>query len=451
MESQTYFLAPAAAIDYAPNFVEAFGNLVFTDYSQSASDFLSKTQTEALVSGGVAAAIASADGFFSNDANFSELFTLSEAEGEEGNFQGSATSQTKIVAEFGIEAGDRFSFDFLVNLSLQAKEIENPDAEYNQAVSRNGFLVLNLANPNRPRIIDYFGSFGRLISSKHIGTARASSSQSVTFNGDRDIDVDGDNNTDSVEGTAIGFYERSFNRDTKLAIVEISQSIVRFASDTFIGNLGNDVRYGSIRSERLLGTRQDDKLYGSLGRDRILGKRGNDILEGGRGRDVLKGNLGKDKLSGGWDNDRLQGGAGDDTLVGGLGNDILAGQYGDDELTGNEGSDRFRFQSFISFRSRLVGVDTITDFASEDRIELGKRLFNQMTSRAGGALDRSEFDVVESEAAAADSEAWIVYNSGSGELFYNQNGRDSGFGTGGVFALLSDAPTLSAENITIIG
>jgi hypothetical protein len=36
----------------------------------------------------------------------------------------------------------------------------------------------------------------------------------------------------------------------------------------------------------------------------------------------------------------------------------------------------------------------------------------------------------------------IVYNSSNGNLFYNPNGDASGFGLGGEFAQLSNAPQL---------
>ncbi|HEY9830187.1 MAG TPA: hypothetical protein V6D26_06385, partial [Stenomitos sp.] len=54
------------------------------------------------------------------------------------------------------------------------------------------------------------------------------------------------------------------------------------------------------------------------------------------------------------------------------------------------------------------------------------------------------------DAQADTSTADIVYNSVNGNLFYNPNGSESGFGTGGLFATLTGAPTLLATDFTIV-
>jgi hypothetical protein len=43
----------------------------------------------------------------------------------------------------------------------------------------------------------------------------------------------------------------------------------------------------------------------------------------------------------------------------------------------------------------------------------------------------------------------IVYNSVSGQLFYNQNGSAAGFGSGGLFATLTGAPILTASDFIL--
>ncbi|MCC5632238.1 hypothetical protein LC613_31835 [Nostoc sphaeroides CHAB 2801] len=44
----------------------------------------------------------------------------------------------------------------------------------------------------------------------------------------------------------------------------------------------------------------------------------------------------------------------------------------------------------------------------------------------------------------------IVYDSVNGELFYNQNGIAAGFGSGGLFANLRNAPTLTASDFVVV-
>jgi hypothetical protein len=44
----------------------------------------------------------------------------------------------------------------------------------------------------------------------------------------------------------------------------------------------------------------------------------------------------------------------------------------------------------------------------------------------------------------------FAYDSSNGNLYWNQNGSVSGFGTGGIFAVLDNKTTLSASNISLI-
>ncbi|WRH67566.1 MAG: hypothetical protein RSE13_04140 [Planktothrix sp. GU0601_MAG3] len=86
----TLFLQPISSLDYPqPNYASAAGGAVFYNYSQTASGILTASETETLVNGGVSAAIADAQAVFSNDPNFSALFTDSAVIGIGGASQGS--------------------------------------------------------------------------------------------------------------------------------------------------------------------------------------------------------------------------------------------------------------------------------------------------------------------------------------------------------------------------
>jgi hypothetical protein len=65
----------------------------------------------------------------------------------------------------------------------------------------------------------------------------------------------------------------------------------------------------------------------------------------------------------------------------------------------------------------------------------------------------SNFAVVANVASAATSSAQIVYVSGtgtgSGSLFYNQNGATAGYGTGAQFAAIVGTPTLAASDFIV--
>lgn len=182
-----------------------------------------------------------------------------------------------------------------------------------------------------------------------------------------------------------------------------------------------DTGIGTGRRDTLRGSNKDERLDGRAGNDNLIGRGGNDILIGGNG---------KDRLNGGGGNDDLNGGAGNDTLIGG------------------GGADNFVYDTGRNFRKRDIGTDTITDFVpGEDTIVLSLTTFSRIESLAGSILQ--EFEVVNTNNAARNSNAFIVYNQNNGNLYYNQNGSNNGFGSGGLFARLQGNPTLEATDFFI--
>ncbi|MDZ8187257.1 MAG: calcium-binding protein [Nostoc sp. ChiSLP02] len=334
-----------------PNFVTAQGDTIFSKYSQNASGILTDAQVKTLVQGGVVAAIAQAEATFLNsDPTFSSLFTNTKATGSDGQFTANSDSETKVLASFTVSANQKFSFQFSADLELTAKEIENSDIEYNKAQSKSTFLVLDTTNPNQAKVLDYFGIQSDLISSDYIGNLTIGRSRYVTINNrNKSADIDGDNGNDSLNGSAVGTYKRSFDRDTNITVVKINSSAVELAGDTLIGNLGKDVIYGTIWDDKINGTKRADKIYASLGDDKLYGKKGNDNLDAGQGSDLLDG------------------GDGDDTLYAGLGDDVLIGGSGDDVLVGDGGNDEFLFnndntllrEDFDTIKDFKVGIDKI--------------------------------------------------------------------------------------------
>ncbi|MCC5618008.1 hypothetical protein LC605_23565 [Nostoc sp. CHAB 5836] len=197
----------------------------------------------------------------------------------------------------------------------------------------------------------------------------------------------------------------------------------------------------------------EDTLVGGKGpnksNDVINGGPRNDVINGLDGNDTLSGNAGNDTIIGGVGNDSLIGGAGADVLRGSAGNDILIGGAGNDTLAGGAGADRFVFNTNATFARNDIGVDVISDFngSQGDKIVLDKTTFGAIASTPGtGFSNRSDFQVTRS---GATSTAKIVYNAASGELFYNQNGSASGFGSGGLFITLTGAPTLAATDFVV--
>ncbi|MGL5084002.1 MAG: DUF4394 domain-containing protein [Microcoleaceae cyanobacterium] len=152
---------------------------------------------------------------------------------------------------------------------------------------------------------------------------------------------------------------------------------------------------------------------------------------------------GDDVIDGGEGNDFLAGGNGKDTIAGGMGDDLLAGNGGDDKLTGNDGIDRFSFGSNTLFKRQDFGVDEITDFTlGVDKIVLDQTTF--------GLITAADIALVANDAAARTSPGLIVYSTGTGNLFFNQNGALSGLGAGDQLAMLTGAPALAVSDFVIV-
>ena len=192
----------------------------------------------------------------------------------------------------------------------------------------------------------------------------------------------------------------------------------------------------------------------SLGKPKGLTKNGtskSEEIKGDYGYDTLNGGSGNDTLSGYDGQDKLIGGDGNDVLSGGIGEDVLDGGKSSDTLTGEQGRDQFLFNTNSKFKSGDIGIDTIADFEHDiDKIVLDKTTFNSLSSKAGnGFSTKTEFAVVKTDEAADRSKGEIVYNSTNGNLFYNPNGVVSGSSGGGLFAVLTGNPKLTASDFVL--
>ncbi|WP_448573044.1 calcium-binding protein [Trichothermofontia sp.] len=172
-----------------------------------------------------------------------------------------------------------------------------------------------------------------------------------------------------------------------------------------------------------------------------LGTAANNTLNGTSSDNLINGLAG---------NDTLNGLAGNDTLIGGDGSDRLAGGSGNDSLLGGSGNDYFVYDTNAAFTATAVGLDTLFDFSANDFIVLDKTTFTRLASTAGTGFNiSSDFGFANDLAAIASSTARIVYNPTDGGLFYNENGSESGLGSGAQFATLVGAPTIAASNFVL--
>ncbi len=245
---------------------------------------------------------------------------------------------------------------------------------------------------------------------------------------------------------------------------------------------------GNSLNNILTGNDATNTLYGGDGNDTLNGGAGADILYGGKGDDTyvvddvndtvdetdggvtdlggvdtvvswisfsladtvhVKGlveNLGLTGTAningtGNDGNNVLVGNAGNNTLSGGLGNDRLYGGLGNDILTGGDGADSFVFARKLDAKAN---VDHITDFgAGIDRIELRQKIFTALTA---GALPKTAF-LSNATGHATHATDRIIYNSKTGQLFYDDDGNGSHAAV--LFAVLDTKIALHASDFLV--
>ena len=139
----------------------------------------------------------------------------------------------------------------------------------------------------------------------------------------------------------------------------------------------------------------------------------------------------------------LLGNAGMNLLNGGGGGDAIYGKGGMDTLPGGGGADRFYFDTTPG----AGNVDLITDFLpGTDRIYLDDDAFTGIGPV--GVLDAAAFVAGVATTAAQR----IIYDAGSGSLYFDADGSSSGAAPL-QFATLGAAshPVISAANFQITG
>jgi Ca2+-binding RTX toxin-like protein len=273
--------------------------------------------------------------------------------------------------------------------------------------------------------------------------------------------LDGGTNIDIMSGGAgndrllVDHANDVTNGGTGLDVVESRVSRVLDSSSEQLILTGTAAKgTGNGLVNVLTGNTAANTLLGLAGNDTLAGGKGNDILDGGKGADRMKGENGNDRFL--VDNllDRTDGGAGIDqvdakvscrldttsenlflfgsattgtgnalanaitgnavrnTLLGLNGNDRLDGGLGKDTLIGGNGSDSFLFTTKLS----ALNVDKIDDFAAVDVLRLDNAVFS------GLSLGTLKAKALAFGTAAADGDDRIIYDQGSGKLFFDADG-----------------------------
>jgi Ca2+-binding RTX toxin-like protein len=243
---------------------------------------------------------------------------------------------------------------------------------------------------------------------------------------------------------------------------------------TGIGNTSNNILIGNDGNNTLTGSGGNDILDGGLGTDSLVGGTGDDVYvisDSGdvitealdNGLDTAQSSIATYTLANNVENLVLLGtadltGIGNslaNRVVGNSGNNDLRGGRGHDTLIGGSGADKFSYTGNTAFSSITFGLDHIVDFdrSEGDKIGLGRTTFGLSSVVGDGFSVASEFAVVGQDEDVITSTARIVYNSTSGDIFYNADGIAEG-GESVVTTLDVNSDfvlnSLSASDFTII-
>ena len=134
-----------------------------------------------------------------------------------------------------------------------------------------------------------------------------------------------------------------------------------------------------------------------------------------------------------------------DKITGTSDGEVLAGMKGKDVLKGGKGADGFLFNQPGGFGNKHV--DQVKDFDSDegDSILLDQELFG-----LGKKIKLKSYGSKNKVKKAAKSKNDFVYDEKKGLLYFNENGKQKGWGDGGLFAKLQGAPELGADDFTIV-
>jgi Ca2+-binding RTX toxin-like protein len=307
------------------------------------------------------------------------------------------------------------------------------------------------------------------------------------------------NNSGTISGALASYW----SGDAAAAKDMITNS-GKMIGDVVLG--GNDDLYdgrlGTVQGS-IFGGAGTDRLYAGAGNDRLHGEYGNDILNGGTGADGMTGGLGDDvfyadnaadkvfeatnqgtdtvltsvtyalsagqhveilgatsptgtgainiagnelaqRINGNNAANLLSGNGGNDTLFGYGGNDVLAGGLGNDTLTGGLGNDYFVFNTTLN---ALTNVDRIADFnMSADTIRLDNAVMSGLGTTLG-TLTAGKF-WKSTSGLAHDADDRIIYETDTGKLFYDANGKAGGGGI--LFATLAPNVVLTSADFQIV-
>lgn len=317
------------------------------------------------------------------------------------------TGYDTVVASGGTESLKYFTF----------KDVETLDADGNHLAATlsqlSSFSKIVSSNAPLPQIIFFLTGSGGAIDFSNKVTGQLSvwvqsQNNSSAFN------IVGTANGDRLEGTS--------------------------HNDTLKGGNGADVLQGSDGNDRLTGGAGQDQLDGGAGNDVYELENGFDAVSDFAGTDTITTTIGRDLMkyaaienlvlygaaaingNGNTLNNAMYGNTAANWLSGGNGNDVLYGGAGKDTLTGGAGYDFFIFNTALN---ASTNVDVIRDFnVAQDTIRLDNAVMSGLGTTLG-TLASGKF-WKSTSGLAHDADDRIIYETDTGKLFYDANGKASG-------------------------
>lgn len=266
-------------------------------------------------------------------------------------------------------------------------------------------------------------------------------------------------------------HGRSYQETFTLDVLDVNPETIAGSpgNDMFVGGVGNDMMDGAAGNDVLAGGAGNDVLRGGAGADRMTGGTGNDVywvdmkydivIESSAGgtadlvytsvsyslalyvEHLFATGTGALSLLGNKLNNTIKGNGAVNRLYGYDGNDTLNGGAGSDILSGGAGYDKFAFNAALSGK---YNVDTISDYSVRyDTILLENAIFRKLTKTGG--LSSAYY---REGARAGDANDYVVYNKGTGYLYYDPDG--SGRGGAVAFAKVKAGTALTHADFYVI-
>jgi len=238
------------------------------------------------------------------------------------------------------------------------------------------------------------------------------------------------------------------------------------------GSPSGSVVNGTSGPDTLSGTAGDDTINGFDGNDLFLAGStgGNDVINGGAGRDSIEfreratsavtvdfvagtitgGSSGTitfssiERVLTGSFNDTLTGNGAAQTLTGQGGSDTIWGAGGADTLWGATGTDAFVFREMGT-----ANADRISDFASgSDKLHLDDAAFTAIGAMGNFGAADARFKA-NSSGTATDTNDRVVFNTSTGQLYYDADGSGSGAAAQLIATVQTGASVASADIVVV--